>query len=95
MSIERLEGIVEQTNSLGADAILLLGDYVVGHGSANIPRAVSSRRWATVLAKLKAPLGVHAVLGNHDWWDEIVSAASAAGPTPRRLGAAGRRNSGL
>ncbi len=30
MSIERLEGIVEQTNRLGADAILLLGDYVVG-----------------------------------------------------------------
>jgi predicted MPP superfamily phosphohydrolase len=23
-----------------------------------------------VLAGLKAPLGVHAVLGNHDWWED-------------------------
>jgi predicted MPP superfamily phosphohydrolase len=23
-----------------------------------------------VLGRLKAPLGVHAVLGNHDWWDD-------------------------
>ena len=95
MSIERLEGIVEQTNRLGADAILLLGDYVVGRSLGKYSTPVSAGTWATVLAKLKAPLGVHAVLGNHDWWDEIVVQRRRAGPDPRRIGAASRRHSGL
>src|ERR1700704_5063607 len=31
MSLERIEAIVERTNSLNADIIVLLGDYVAGH----------------------------------------------------------------
>ncbi len=85
MSIERLEGIVEQTNGLGADAILLLGDYVVGHGLGKYSARVSNGAWATVLAKLKAPLGVHAVLGNHDWWEAREVQDRRAGPTPAGL----------
>lgn len=85
MSIERLEGIVEQTNSLGADAILLLGDYVVGHGLSRYSARVSNGAWATVLAKLKAPLGVHSVLGNHDWWEARDVQDRRAGPTPAGL----------
>ena len=27
--------------------------------------------WAAELARLKAPLGVYAILGNHDWWYDI------------------------
>jgi predicted MPP superfamily phosphohydrolase len=81
MSIERLEGIVEQTNSLEADAILLLGDYVVGHRLGKYSTPVSVGSWATVLAKLHAPLGVHAILGNHDWWDEDIVQRRRAGPT--------------
>ena len=27
--------------------------------------------WAEELARLKAPLGVYAILGNHDWWFDI------------------------
>ena len=34
-----------------------------------------------MLAKLKAPLGVHAVLGNHDWWDHTRVQKRRAGPT--------------
>jgi predicted MPP superfamily phosphohydrolase len=66
MDLERIAGIVAHTNSLGADLIVLLGDYVTGirHGVSDIPAA----QWAPVLGGLKAPLGVHAVLGNHDWW---------------------------
>src|ERR1700687_4968996 len=31
MSLERIQSIVEHTNALDADIIVLLGDYVVGH----------------------------------------------------------------
>ncbi|MFV0297297.1 MAG: metallophosphoesterase, partial [Hyphomicrobiaceae bacterium] len=75
MPAQRIAEIVDRTNTLGADAVLLLGDY----GSAHrwLTRRVPPQEWAPVLAGLKAPLGVHAVLGNHDWWDD---------PTVRKLG---------
>ena len=81
MSIARLKEIVAQTNALQADAILLLGDYVVGHRMGKFSTPVSVGDWATPLSKLKAPLGVHAVLGNHDWWDESEVQQRRAGPT--------------
>lgn len=81
MSLDRVARIVEQTNRLGADAILLLGDYVVGHRLGRFSKHVSAGEWATELGRLKAPLGVHAVLGNHDWWDERDVQRRRAGPT--------------
>lgn len=81
MSVARVEAIVEETNALNADAILLLGDYVVGHRLGKYSRAVDPQDWSRALAKLKAPLGVHAVLGNHDWWDQIDVQRRRAGPT--------------
>lgn len=81
MSIARVEEIVTQTNALGADAILLLGDYVVGHRLGKFSKPVTVGGWATPLGNLKAPLGVHAVLGNHDWWDEYEVQVRRAGPT--------------
>lgn len=81
MSAERIDEIVEQTNGLGADAILLLGDYVVSHRMQKFSNPVSPGRWATSLANLKAPFGVHAVLGNHDWWDDIEVQRRRSGPT--------------
>jgi predicted MPP superfamily phosphohydrolase len=71
MSLNRIRSIVEHTNALGADIIVLLGDYVAGHH--HVTRYIPAGEWAPVLAGLKAPLGVHAILGNHDWWsDETV-----------------------
>src|SRR5271156_409491 len=67
MSLQHIEAIVERTNALDADIIVLLGDYVAGH--RHITRRIPAGEWAPVLAGLKAPLGVHAILGNHDWWD--------------------------
>lgn len=81
MSVERVAAIVEQTNNLNPDAILLLGDYVVGGRLARFSTPVSVGAWATALEALKAPLGVHAVLGNHDWWDEIAVQRRRSGPT--------------
>ena len=68
MPVSRVESLVERANALGADAILLLGDYTTGHRMVH--RAVPDVEWARALARLKAPLGVHAVLGNHDWWND-------------------------
>ncbi|MBX9646451.1 MAG: metallophosphoesterase [Xanthobacteraceae bacterium] len=68
MSIDRIHGIVERTNALNADIIVLLGDYVAGH--CHVTRFIPADEWAPVLAGLKAPHGVHAVLGNHDWWED-------------------------
>ncbi len=68
MSAARIRGIVDTTNGLGADLIVLLGDYVSGMRwrSGNVEPAA----WAAELARLSAPLGVHAILGNHDYWDD-------------------------
>lgn len=68
MGVARLEALVAETNGLGADAILLLGDFVAGHRIGRFGRPVPDAVCAKVLGGLRAPFGVHAVLGNHDWW---------------------------
>jgi predicted MPP superfamily phosphohydrolase len=81
MDVERIEGIVAQVNALRPDAVLLLGDYVAGHKIARYSEPLPAKDWAGALAGLKAPLGVHAVLGNHDWWEERAVQDRRSGPT--------------
>jgi predicted MPP superfamily phosphohydrolase len=66
MGIERIRNIVDTANALGSDLMLLLGDYVATHRFVTKP--VPAPLWAAELARLKAPLGTYAILGNHDWW---------------------------
>lgn len=68
MPPERIQAIVETTNALGTDLVLLLGDYMAGH--RYVTDYVPAPEWAGVLAGLRAPLGVHAILGNHEWWSD-------------------------
>jgi predicted MPP superfamily phosphohydrolase len=83
MDVDRIGSIVQQTNALGADIILLLGDYV--GGLRRMAEPVHSSEWAQALASLKAPLGVHAILGNHEWWDDYaVQRAGTGTPFARR-----------
>jgi uncharacterized protein len=82
MSLQRIETIVEHTNSLGADVTVLLGDYVAG--LRHVTRFIAADDWASVLARLKAPLGVHAVLGNHDYWDDQAVQSAGRGTTVAR-----------
>ena len=82
MSLDRIETIVERTNALNADVIVMLGDYVAGH--RHVTRFIPAREWATVLAGLKAPLGVHAILGNHDYWDDKAVQRVGQGTTVAR-----------
>jgi hypothetical protein len=58
-------------NALRPDVIVLLGDYVEGIGrryATPLPYA----QWGGALARLSAPLGVHAIVGNHDMWEDDV-----------------------
>jgi uncharacterized protein len=84
MDLERIDSIVRQTNELKPDLIVLLGDYVAG---LRIYRTaeVHSHEWAKALAGLKAPLGIHAVLGNHDWWSDRTAQTNRHGPIFSRL----------
>jgi hypothetical protein len=89
MSLDRVSEIVERTNGLGADLILLLGDYAAGHRF--VTRPVAMRDFAGVMRGLKAPLGTYAVLGNHDWWDDRTAQLTGRGPVTaaRELARAG------
>ena len=82
MSLERIQTIVDHTNALGADITVLLGDYVAGH--RHVTRFIPADEWAAVLAGLKAPLGVHAILGNHDYWDDRTVQREGEGMTMAR-----------
>ena len=63
---KKLRRIRELTQAAQPDLILLAGDFViqsVAGGRFSPPELIASE-----LRHLSAPLGVWAVLGNHDWW---------------------------
>lgn len=66
MSPARLRQIVAQVNALKPDAIVAAGDFVSAHSLflRPYPAAVS----VAPLGGLHGPLGVYAVIGNHDLW---------------------------
>ena len=82
MSLAHIEAIVARTNALKPDIIVMLGDYVAGHH--HITGRIEAPAWASVLSGLRAPLGVHAILGNHDYWDDHVVQRDGRGPTAAR-----------
>ena len=65
MPAERIARIAAATNALQPDIVMLLGDFSAGSYLAG---PVAPERWGAALSTLRAPLGVHAILGNHDWW---------------------------
>jgi predicted MPP superfamily phosphohydrolase len=69
MGVERIRGIVDTANALQSDVVVLLGDYFATHRFVDpvVPHPV----WAAELKRLRAPFGVWAILGNHDWWYDV------------------------
>ena len=70
MGPEHIRTIVELTNGLKPDIIVILGDFNGAHRYVSGP--VMPEEWAEVLAELRAPLGVYSVLGNHDFWHGVL-----------------------
>jgi uncharacterized protein len=68
MPARRIAAIARTLNAQKPDVTVLLGDYVCAlrrpFRSAKVPVA----SWVAALRELRAPLGVYAVLGNHDHW---------------------------
>jgi uncharacterized protein len=60
---EHVRGWVDATLKLEPDLIVLTGDLV-----DRLPSLEGLERLASELQRLQAPLGVFAVLGNHDYW---------------------------
>lgn len=63
---KKLRKIVERTNQLQPELIVILGDYMSSNG--HVTRRVEPEHIGAILKDLHAPLGVYSVLGNHDWW---------------------------
>jgi predicted MPP superfamily phosphohydrolase len=80
LGMDRLRQIVARTNALMPDLVFLLGDFVPGGRMAGFGRRIPHAEWAEALAGLKAPLGVHAVMGNHDWWEDVEVQRRRRGP---------------
>lgn len=71
----KLDALVAATNAERPDLVLLLGDYVIQGvvgGTFMPPETMAAR-----LGALRAPLGVWAVLGNHDHWLDAARVARA------------------
>jgi hypothetical protein len=68
MTPERAERIVDAINAAAPDVILLPGDFIADRDYQPTRAPTAEDEIAAVLGRLRAPLGVYAVLGNHDWW---------------------------
>ena len=73
MTLARVERIVAATNALRPDMTVLLGDY--GPVSRLVRRPYAPDEVAVILGRLHAPLGVFAIAGNHDWWEDPAAMA--------------------
>lgn len=70
MTVERAGRIVEEINAAAPDVVLLPGDLIADRDYLPEHAPTAEDEIAAVLGRLKAPLGVYAVLGNHDWWHD-------------------------
>jgi uncharacterized protein len=69
MPPERLAGILCTLNSHKPDVILLAGDYISEKRLAT--RLYTPAELAKPFVELSAPMGVFAVMGNHDHWADV------------------------
>jgi predicted MPP superfamily phosphohydrolase len=64
--LDAIRAMVDAANAAEPDLVVLLGDYVIHNvvGGSFVP----PEPLADEIKRLRAPFGVFAVLGNHDWW---------------------------
>ena len=89
MSLVRLRETVARVNAEAPDLVLITGDFVIGgkdhKGGVVGGTFVEPEPIAEELRRLRAPLGVYAVLGNHDWWYDGERVARALGGAGLRV----------
>lgn len=64
MDLQELKNLVQTVNAVGSDIIVLPGDFVTSEGDEIVP-------FTEAMSGLKAPLGVYACTGNHDYYAGI------------------------
>ncbi len=64
--LERVREVVERTRAARPDLVLICGDLFIQGVRGG--RFVPPEEFAPLLGELRPPLGIYAVLGNHDWW---------------------------
>ena len=90
MSLGRLREVVGRVNGESPDLVIITGDFVIGgpadeggdRGGVLGGKVVEPEPIAAELQQLRAPHGVYAVLGNHDWWyngERVTRALRGAG----------------
>jgi predicted MPP superfamily phosphohydrolase len=74
LSLGYVRAVVEAANGLEPDLVCLTGDYV-HHSAAYIDPVVAE------LARLRPRVASVAVLGNHDWWEDVERMRAALAAT--------------
>lgn len=69
MGRARIRAVVDAANAQACDLTVILGDFFATHRF--VTEEVPPPAWAAELARLRSPLGVYAIYGNHDWWYDI------------------------
>jgi len=75
MTLPHVRRVVDTAQALRSDLVVLLGDFTAWYRFRTEP--VADPLWAAELARLKAPLGTWAILGNHDWWHHLEGVRTA------------------
>ncbi len=77
MRLPHIRQVIDTAQTLQSDLVVLLGDFRAWYKFKTEP--VADHIWAAELARLQAPLGVWAILGNHDWWHDLPGVRRALG----------------
>jgi uncharacterized protein len=75
MLLPHVRHVVDTANRLRPDLVVLLGDFIASYRF--VIKRMADPLWAAELARLGAPLGTWAILGNHDWWHDLHGVRSA------------------
>jgi uncharacterized protein len=79
MPLSRWKKIIAEANKLEPDLMLLMGDYAAGHFFRT--GTVPVKQTAEAARALESKLGTFAIMGNHDWWDDLSAQRLKKGPT--------------
>jgi predicted MPP superfamily phosphohydrolase len=75
MTLPHIRRVVDTAQALQSDLIVLLGDFEAWYPIEF--ESIATPLWSAELARLKARLGVWAILGNHDWWHNLAGVRTA------------------